>query len=207
MSTLADLALFTVLFVDGGRLSLRELRAGWRLSGRALGLGMPLALVLVAVATHYLVGLDWTTALLVGAILSPTDPVFASAIVGRSEVPQRLRRLLNVESGVNDGLALPFVLIFLALATGTEDRLGASPSSSCSASCSASPSRWSSPPLSGCPCSAPNPSCNRWGRSPWRSCSTALPLHPRQRLPRRVLRRHHPGHRRSAGLRGLRALR
>ena len=124
MSSLADLALFTVLFVDGGRLSLRELRAGWRLSGRALGLGMPLALVLVAVATHYLVGLDWTTSLLVGAILSPTDPVFASAIVGRSEVPLRLRRLLNIESGVNDGLALPFVLIFLALATGAEAGLG-----------------------------------------------------------------------------------
>ena len=99
VSRLADLALFTVLFVDGGRLSLRELRAGWRLSGRALGLGMPLALVLVAVAAHYLVGLDWTTSLLVGAILSPTDPVFASAIVGRSEVPLRLRRLLNIESG------------------------------------------------------------------------------------------------------------
>lgn len=124
VSALADVALFTVLFTDGGRLSVSELRAGWRLSGRALGLGMPLALVLVAVAAHYLVGLDWTTALLVGAILSPTDPVFASAIVGRAEVPLRLRRLLNIESGVNDGLALPFVLIFLALATGTETGLG-----------------------------------------------------------------------------------
>ena len=80
--------------------------------------------LLVAVATHYLVGLDWTTSLLVGAILSPTDPVFASAIVGRTEVPLRLRRLLNIESGVNDGLALPFVLIFLALATGTETGIG-----------------------------------------------------------------------------------
>lgn len=124
VSTLADLALFTVLFVDGGRLPLRELRAGWRLSGRALGYGMPLALVLVALAAHYLVGLDWVTSLLVGAILSPTDPVFASAIVSRSEVPSRLRRLLNIESGVNDGLALPFVLIFLALASGTETGLG-----------------------------------------------------------------------------------
>ena len=120
VSVLADLALFTVLFVDGGRLPVRELRAGWRLSGRALGLGLPLTLVLVAVAAHYLVGLDWSVALLVGAILAPTDPVFASAIVGRDEVPQRLRRLLNIESGVNDGLALPFVLVFLALATGTE---------------------------------------------------------------------------------------
>src|SRR4051812_34021880 len=124
VSTLADLALFTVLFVDGGRLPLRELRAGWRLSGRALGFGMPLALVLVALATHFLVGLDWTTSLLVGAILSPTDPVFASAIVTRGEVPSRLRRLLNIESGVNDGLALPFVLLFLALSGGAEAGIG-----------------------------------------------------------------------------------
>jgi sodium/hydrogen antiporter len=118
VQALADLALFTVLFVDGGRLPLRQLSTGWQLSGRALGLGMPLTLVLIAVATHYLVGLDWTTSLLVGAILSPTDPVFASAIVSRSEVPLRLRKLLNIESGLNDGLALPFVLVFLALATG-----------------------------------------------------------------------------------------
>jgi sodium/hydrogen antiporter len=124
VSNLADVALFTVLFVDGGRLPVRQLRAGWRLSGRALGLGMPLTLVLVAVASHYLVGLDWTTSLLVGAILSPTDPVFASAIVARTGVPVRLRRLLNIESGVNDGLALPFVLVFLSLATGSEAGLG-----------------------------------------------------------------------------------
>lgn len=122
---LADVALFTVLFVDGGRLSLASVRVGWRLSGRALGFGMPLTLLLVALAAHFLVGLDWTTSLLVGAILSPTDPVFASAIVGRSRVPLRLRRLLNVESGLNDGLALPFVLIFLGAATGTSAGLGA----------------------------------------------------------------------------------
>ncbi|GAA5125641.1 cation:proton antiporter [Pseudonocardia adelaidensis] len=124
VQALADLALFTVLFVDGGRLPLRQLRTGWRLSGRALGLGMPLTLVLVALATHYLVGLDWTTSLLVGAILSPTDPVFASTIVSRSEVPLRLRKLLNIESGLNDGLALPFVLVFLAIATGADAGIG-----------------------------------------------------------------------------------
>lgn len=124
VSALADLALFTVLFVDGGRLPLRQLRTGWRLSGRALGLGMPLTLVLIAVGAHFLVGLDWTTSLLVGAILAPTDPVFASAIVSRSEVPLRLRKLLNIESGVNDGLALPFVLVFLALAADAPAHLG-----------------------------------------------------------------------------------
>ena len=124
MSGLADIALFTVLFVDGGRLPLPQLRAEWRLSGRALGLGMPLSLALVAVAAHVLVGLDWVTALLVGAILSPTDPVFAPAIVSRDEVPLRLRRILNVESGLNDGLALPFVLVFLALSTGGDAGIG-----------------------------------------------------------------------------------
>src|SRR5436309_3192406 len=46
--------------------------------------------------------------------LAPTDPVFASAIIGREEVPGRLRHLLNVESGLNDGLALPFVVAFIA---------------------------------------------------------------------------------------------
>ncbi|MFI9811316.1 cation:proton antiporter [Saccharothrix variisporea] len=117
---LADLALFTVLFTDGQRAGLPALREGWRLSGRALGLAMPLTMVGIAVPAHFLAGLDWTTALLVGAILSPTDPVFASAIVGRTDVPLRLRRLLNVESGLNDGLALPFVLIFLATATNRD---------------------------------------------------------------------------------------
>lgn len=114
---LADLALFTVLFTDGQRAGLPDLREGWRLSGRALGLAMPLTMIGIALPAHYLAGLDWPTSLLTGAILSPTDPVFASAIVGRDDVPIRLRRLLNVESGLNDGLALPFVLIFLATAT------------------------------------------------------------------------------------------
>jgi NhaP-type Na+/H+ or K+/H+ antiporter len=113
---LADLALFAVLFTDGQRAGLPDLKEGWRLSGRALGLAMPLTMIGIAVPTHFLTGLDWRTSFLIGAILSPTDPVFASAIVGRTDVPMRLRRLLNVESGLNDGLALPFVLIFLATA-------------------------------------------------------------------------------------------
>ncbi len=121
---LADLALFTVLFTDGQRASLPSLKEGWRLSGRALGLAMPLTMVGIAVPTHFLTGLDWTTSFLIGAILSPTDPVFASAIVGRTDVPLRLRRLLNVESGLNDGLALPFVLIFLATAANRDTDFG-----------------------------------------------------------------------------------
>jgi NhaP-type Na+/H+ or K+/H+ antiporter len=119
VAAFADVALFTVLFTDGQRACLPALRDAWRISGRALGLAMPLTMVGIAVPAHFLAGLDWPTAFLVGAILSPTDPVFAAAIVGREDVPQRLRRVLNVESGLNDGLALPFVLIFLATATHT----------------------------------------------------------------------------------------
>ncbi|MFF4500393.1 cation:proton antiporter [Streptomyces sp. NPDC001401] len=119
VSVTADLALFAVLFTDGQHVSFAKLRANWRNPARALGLGMPLAFVFMALITHYLVGLDWTTSFLVGAVLAPTDPVFASAIVGRKEVPAKLRELLNVESGINDGLALPVVLLLIAAAGPT----------------------------------------------------------------------------------------
>ncbi|MDQ0407237.1 cation:proton antiporter [Streptomyces sp. NPDC000349] len=115
----ADLALFAVLFTDGMHVSFPTLRENWKNPARALGLGMPLAFVGMALITHYLVGLDWTTSFLVGAVLAPTDPVFASAIVGRREVPAKLRQLLNVESGINDGLALPVVLVLIAAAGPT----------------------------------------------------------------------------------------
>lgn len=124
VATTADLALFTVLFTDGMHVSLPSLRSAWRNPLRALGVGMPLSFAAMALITHFLVGLDWTTSFLVGAVLAPTDPVFASAIVGRREVPARLRQLLNVESGLNDGLALPVVLVLIAVAgptAGTTD--------------------------------------------------------------------------------------
>lgn len=121
----ADLALFSVLFTDGMQTGVRELARAWRLPGRALLLGLPLTLVGVAVLARALIGLDWADALLLGAVLAPTDPVFAAAIVGREEVPARLRRLLNVESGLNDGLALPIVLALLTHAGVGHASLGA----------------------------------------------------------------------------------
>ncbi len=113
---LVEVTLFAVLFTDGTKLGVRDLRSAWRLPGRALVLGMPLTMGLIAVLAHWIASLPWTGALLLGAVLSPTDPVFASAIIGRPGVPLRLRRLLNVESGLNDGLALPFVVILLGIA-------------------------------------------------------------------------------------------
>jgi len=119
---LADLALFTVLFVDGQKAGVSELRKAWRLAGRALVLGMPLTFLGIAGLVTVFTSLHGVYALLVAAILSPTDPVFASAIVGRDDVPARLRQLLNVESGLNDGLALPVVLVLLAVADKGNDQ-------------------------------------------------------------------------------------
>lgn len=116
LGRLAEIALFSVLFTDGMQAGIRDLRRAWRLPGRALLLGLPLTLLFITLLARFLAGLTWPQALLVGAALSPTDPVFASAIVGREGVPLRLRQLLNVESGLNDGLTLPIVLVMLGFA-------------------------------------------------------------------------------------------
>ncbi|MEZ5139320.1 MAG: cation:proton antiporter [Acidimicrobiales bacterium] len=121
VAELSSIALFAVLLTDGASLGLDDLRSAWRLPGRALLLGLPVTFVLLALLGHAAVGLPWLLALLVAAALSPTDPVFASAIVGRPEVPGRLRHLLHVESGLNDGLALPVVVVLLAVAGASEE--------------------------------------------------------------------------------------
>lgn len=120
VTTLAELALFSVLFTDGQRVGLNDLRSAWRLPGRALVMGMPLTFLVTALLAVGVAGLPWPEALLVAAVLAPTDPVFAAAIVGREEVPGRLRHLLNVESGLNDGLALPVVLVLLTVVGGPD---------------------------------------------------------------------------------------
>lgn len=114
VSEIAVFALFSVLFTDGMRVGLSDLRGAWRLPGRVLVFGMPITAAATAGLAKLLTSLPWEQCFLVGAALSPTDPVFAAAIVGRSEVPGRIRHLLNVESGLNDGLALPVVIVLLA---------------------------------------------------------------------------------------------
>lgn len=111
---LAEVALFSVLFADGMRAGLDELRSERRLPGRALALGLPLTLTATAVLAHVLAGLPWQSRSCWGP-LSPTDAVFAGAIVGLEGIPYRLRDLLNVESGLNDGLGLQVVVVLLAV--------------------------------------------------------------------------------------------
>lgn len=118
VNVFAVLALFSVLFTDAMKIDAGQPLAEWRLPGRALLFGLPLTLAGTALFARITVGLTWTESFLLGAILSPTDPVLVSAIVGREDVPWRLRNLLNVESGLNDGLALPVVVALLATLSG-----------------------------------------------------------------------------------------
>ena len=86
------------------------------LSGRLLGLGLPMTMLLGAVVAMLIVpDLEWWQAGLIGVILAPTDAALGQAVVANPRVPAVVRNALNVESGLNDGLALPFVTILLAV--------------------------------------------------------------------------------------------
>jgi NhaP-type Na+/H+ or K+/H+ antiporter len=111
---LALVALVVILFRDGLEVEGEMLQQEWRLPFRKLVLAMPITAALIAVAAHWLVGLDWTEAFLLGALLSPTDPVLSSSVVTNPRVPRLVRHSLNLESGLNDGLALPAVLALSA---------------------------------------------------------------------------------------------
>lgn len=114
---LIELALVLTLFSDGMFVERRLLRRHRGPVLRALAIAMPLTLLLLALAAKALfVGLTWAEAFLLGAVLSATDPVVTSAVVTSRRVPESVRHTLNLESGLNDGLALPFVLFFLVLA-------------------------------------------------------------------------------------------
>ncbi len=115
---LAQLTLVLVLFGDAARIDLRALRNELGLPVRLLAVGMPLTIVSgVAVAKLLFPQLTWFECAALGAILAPTDAALGQAVVRAPSVPLRIRQALNVESGLNDGIALPIVLIFAALAS------------------------------------------------------------------------------------------
>jgi NhaP-type Na+/H+ or K+/H+ antiporter len=118
---LAIVALVLILFRDGLEVEEEMLQEAWHLPLRKLVLAMPLTAGLVALATHALTDLGWTQSFLLGALLSPTDPVLSQAVVTNPRVPRLIRHSLNLESGLNDGLALPAVLALTAAAAGEED--------------------------------------------------------------------------------------
>ena len=115
---LATIALVVILFRDGLEVEAEMLQRAWHLPLRKLVLAMPLTAAVVALAAHAIVGLPWTESFLLGALLSPTDPVLSSSVVTNPRVPRIVRHSLNLESGMNDGLALPAVLAFTAALVG-----------------------------------------------------------------------------------------
>ena len=115
---LAELTLALVLFNDAASMDLRGAGRDAPVIGRLLAIGLPLSIGLGALAALILFpGTPIALALLIGAILAPTDAALASQIVTDVRVPSRVRRILNVESGLNDGIASPFVVLFTVMAT------------------------------------------------------------------------------------------
>jgi sodium/hydrogen antiporter len=121
VQALAVIALILILFRDGLEVEEEMLQRAWHLPLRNLVLAMPITAALVALATHAVTDLGWTESFLVGALLSPTDPVLSSSVVTNPRVPRIIRHSLNLESGLNDGLALPAVLALVAAAEQDAD--------------------------------------------------------------------------------------
>ena len=124
---LAEFTLALVLFSDASRVGLHELRADSGLYVRLLGVALPLTIGLGTLLALALTGTSIWLALLVGAALAPTDAALGAGMMTNQVVPTRIRRLINVESGLNDGIATPFVLIAVAGAGTAEHAPGPTP--------------------------------------------------------------------------------
>jgi len=116
---LAEFTLALVLFSDASRVGLHELRVDAGLYTRLLGVALPLTIGLGTLLALALAHTNIWLALLIGAALAPTDAALGAGMMANPVVPARIRRLVNVESGLNDGIATRFVSVALAgAATG-----------------------------------------------------------------------------------------
>ena len=116
---LAEFTLALVLFSGAAGVNLPALRHDAGVPARLLGIGLPLCVVLGVVAAQVLLpGLDVWEAAVVAAAVAPTDAALGEAVTADPSVPDRVRRSLSVESGLNDGLATPVVMFCIATAAG-----------------------------------------------------------------------------------------
>ncbi len=108
---LAEVTLVLVLFADASHVRFNSLRANFQIPARMLVIGLPLTLAMGTLAVFLLNPANGVAmALLTAAVLTPTDAALGQTVVSSEDVPERLRQAINVESGLNDGLVLPFVL-------------------------------------------------------------------------------------------------
>ena len=116
---IAEVALVLVLFSDASRVGLKALKN--KLSTRLLFIGLPITIILgVLVATLLFPGIPWWVAGIIGAALAPTDAALGQIVVQNIKVPERIRSTIEIESGLNDGGAVPFLLVFIAIGIAAE---------------------------------------------------------------------------------------
>jgi len=114
---IAEFTLILVLFADAARIDIGSVRRDHNLPSRMLIIGLPLTIVAGAIVATYLFPAFslWEAALL-AALLAPTDAALGQSVVSDTAVPVRVRQAINIESGLNDGIALPVVFLIAALA-------------------------------------------------------------------------------------------
>ena len=114
----AEFTLVVVLFTDAARIDLNRVRQDHNLPVRMLIIGLPLAIAAgTGIASQLFPAFSIWEAALLAALLAPTDAALGQSVVSAKAVPIRIRQAINVESGLNDGIALPAVLLFAALAS------------------------------------------------------------------------------------------
>jgi sodium/hydrogen antiporter len=119
--TITELTLALVLFSDASTVPLGDVEGDSGLPRRLLFVGLPLTVVAGAVLAYVIFpNVGWAAAALVATILAPTDAALGLAVITNKAVPVRIRRALNVESGLNDGIATPLVTLFIAAAAAEE---------------------------------------------------------------------------------------
>jgi sodium/hydrogen antiporter len=117
----AEITLAVLLFADASRVSARTLADDAAVPARLLGIGLPLTIGAgAALAIGLFSSAGFWVAATISAIVAPTDAALGAAVMSDERVPTRVRRLLNVEGGLNDGIATPFVNLFLAGALAAE---------------------------------------------------------------------------------------
>jgi sodium/hydrogen antiporter len=120
--TITELTLALLLFSDASTVRLRDVEGDTGLPRRLLFVGLPLTIVAGALLAYLMFPeVGWAAAALIATILAPTDAALGLAVVTNKAVPVRIRRALNVESGLNDGIATPFVTLFIAAVAAEED--------------------------------------------------------------------------------------
>jgi NhaP-type Na+/H+ or K+/H+ antiporter len=112
----AEVTLALVLFSDASRVDVTELRRDVWLPARFLAIGLPLSVAFGSLLAAVFFDVPWALAGFIGAALAPTDAALSAQVINDERVPMRLRRVLNVESGLNDGIATPIVTFMLAVA-------------------------------------------------------------------------------------------